>query len=161
MVEVYVGIGSNVDREKNIRGGLQALARRFGKLSLSPVYQCRAYGFHGDDFYNFCASFTTFKEIEQVLAEIKQIEYNFGRRCGEEKFSPRTLDVDLLLYGDVVNETYDIPRDDVSSYAFVIKPMSDMAPNLVHPKTGQTMKTIWDEFKGDKLCISPVQFEFE
>lgn len=161
MVEVYVGIGSNIDREKNIRGGLQALARQFGKLSLSPVYRCRAYGFHGDDFYNFCASFTTFKEIGQVLAEIKQIEYDFGRRRGEEKFSPRTLDIDLLLYGDLVNETYDIPREDVYSYAFVIKPMSDMAPTLIHPNTGQTMQAIWDEFTGDKLCISPVKFEFE
>lgn len=161
MVEVYVGIGSNIDREKNIRGGLQALARQFGKLSLSPVYRCRAYGFHGDDFYNFCASFTTFKEIGQVLAEIKQIEYDFGRHRGEEKFSPRTLDIDLLLYGDLVNETYDIPREDVYSYAFVIKPMSDMAPTLIHPNTGQTMQAIWDEFTGDKLCISPVKFEFE
>ncbi len=159
MVEVFVGIGSNVEREKNIRGGLQALAAKFGKLSLSPVYQCQAYGFDGDDFFNLVASFTTFKEIEQISTEIKQIEFDFGRSRGEEKFSPRTLDIDLLLYGDIVDQDYDVPRQDVSGYAFVIKPMVDMVPDLTHPQTGKTMQQIWDEFNGDKLSLKQITFE--
>ncbi len=159
MVKVYVGIGSNIEREQNIRGGLQALAQCFGKLYLSPVYQCKSVGFDGDDFFNLVASFLTHKEIDQVAKELKQIEYDFGRKREQSRFSPRTLDIDLLLYGDTVDETYDVPREDIVKYAFVLKPMHDMEPDLVHPENGKTIAEIWQAFTESDSGLTEVQFE--
>ncbi len=159
MVKVYVGIGSNIEREQNIRGGLQALAQCFGKLYLSPVYQCKSVGFEGDDFFNLVASFVTHKEIDEVAKELKQIEYDFGRKREQSRFSPRTLDIDLLLYGDTVDENYDVPREDIVKYAFVLKPMLDMEPQLVHPGNGQTIAEIWQDFAATDAELKQVQFE--
>lgn len=161
MVKVFVGIGSNIDREKNMRGGLHALAERFGKLMLSPVYQCRSIGFDGDDFYNMVASFITHKEIDEVAAELKEIEYDFGRRRNQARFSSRTLDIDLLLYGDTVDQNYDVPREDILKYAFVLKPMLDMEPALVHPETGRTIKEIWQSFPQHEVDLEEVNLDIE
>ncbi|MEQ8288192.1 MAG: 2-amino-4-hydroxy-6-hydroxymethyldihydropteridine diphosphokinase [Gammaproteobacteria bacterium] len=159
MVRVYVGVGSNVERENNIRGGLHALAERFGKLELSPIYQNTAVGFEGDDFYNLVAAFITHKEIDEVAAELKEIEYDFGRRRNETRFSPRTLDIDLLMYGDTVDSSHDVPREDITKYAFVLKPLFDMEPDLVHPQTGKTIAELWQEFPGEDAELQEVRLE--
>lgn len=159
MVKVYVGVGSNIDREKNIPAGLQALAQRFGKLFISPVYQCKSFGFEGDDFYNLVAAFITFKEIDDVIAEIKEIEYAFGRTRKEARYSSRTLDIDLLLYGDVVSEQYDVPRKDIQKYIFVLKPLYDLDPDLVHPLTGKTIADLWQGFDKSGYSLTEVNIE--
>lgn len=159
MVRVYVGIGSNVKREDNIRGGLHALAERFGKLVLSPIYQNTAVGFEGDDFYNLVAAFITYKDIDEVAAELKEIEYDFGRRRNETRFSPRTLDIDLLMYGDTVDSSHDVPREDIIKYAFVLKPLFDMEPGLVHPQTGKTIAEHWQAFQDEDVELQEVWLE--
>ncbi len=159
MVKVYVGIGSNIEREKNIRGGLNALAEKFGKLVLSPVYRCASVGFQGDDFYNMVAAFITHKEIEQVAAELKEIEFDFGRKRNETRFSSRTLDIDLLLYGDRVDSDFDIPREDIVKYAFVLKPMWDIEPQLLHPETGKTISELWQAFPSNEVDLQEVELE--
>ena len=159
MVKVYVGIGSNIDREKNIPGGLKALAERFGKLFISPVYQCKSFGFDGDDFFNLVAAFITFKEINDVIAEIKDIEYAFGRTRKETRYSSRTLDIDLLLYGDVVSEQFDVPRKDIEKYIFVLKPLYDLNPYLVHPVTGKTIADLWQGFDKTDHMLTEVNVE--
>lgn len=159
MVKVYVGIGSNIDRESNIRGGLQALAERFGKLLLSPVYQCKSVGFDGDDFYNLVAIFITHKEVDEVASDLKSIEYDFGRKRNETRFSSRTLDIDLLLYGDLVDSNYDVPREDITKYAFVLKPLFDMEPELVHPQVGKTVSELWQSFPKKDSKLKQVHLE--
>ncbi len=159
MVKVFVGIGSNIDREKNIKGGLQALARHFGALIISPVYQCESFGFVGDDFLNLVASFITFKEVDEVIDEIKQIEYEFGRTRKEAKYSSRTLDIDLLLYGDMISEKYDVPRDDINKYPFVLKPLFDIAPDLVHPQTGKSISGLWQAFDMSGYTLTEIDID--
>ena len=116
MTQVYLGIGSNIDRETNIHGGLNALKSRYGKLQTSPIYESRAYGFDGDDFYNLVVSFDTDRDVESLEKELREIEYQFGRQRNEERFSSRTLDIDLLLFGDLVCDKHELPRADITEY---------------------------------------------
>lgn len=149
-VQVYASIGSNVDRDKHLRAGLRALRETFGEASdwqLSPVYETAAVGFVGDNFYNLAIGFTTEYDPHSVAELFKQIENRHGRDRSQPKFSPRTLDIDLLLYGELIrhDEQLDIPRDEISKYAFVLAPLADIAPELIHPEIHKTMRELWHE----------------
>ena len=156
---VYIGVGSNIEREKNIRGGLAALARRYGALTLSPVYQARAIGFAGDDFFNLVAAFDTGKTVAELENDLCRIEFEHGRRREEDRFSARTLDLDLLLYGELVSGRHRVPRADITKYAFVLKPLFDLAPDLVHPQTGKRIREIWQAFDFEPDDIRRVDFD--
>lgn len=156
---VYVGVGSNIEREKNICGGLAALARRYGALTLSPVYQARAIGFAGDDFFNLVAAFDTDKTVAELENDLCQIELEHGRRREEDRFAARTLDLDLLLYGDLVSDQHRVPRADITKYAFVLKPLFDLAPDLVHPQTGRRIAEIWQAFDFEPDDIWRLDFD--
>ena len=156
---VYVGLGSNIEREKNIRGGLAALTRRYGALTLSPVYEARAIGFAGDDFFNLVAAFDTGKTVAELENDLCRIESEHGRRREEDRFSARTLDLDLLLYGELVSGRHRVPRADITKYAFVLKPLFDLAPDLVHPQTGKSIAEIWQAFDFEPDDIRRIDFD--
>ncbi len=147
---VYVGIGSNIDQEKYIRLAVQYLRKSFGEhchLLLSPVYKTQAVGFDGDDFFNLVACFFTSLSPFDVEKKLKEIEHQNGRRRDQEKFSARTLDIDLLLYDqEIINSNgISIPRDEIEKYAFVLSPLADLTPNLIHPQTQKTVLEMWQE----------------
>ncbi|MCU7939537.1 MAG: 2-amino-4-hydroxy-6-hydroxymethyldihydropteridine diphosphokinase [gamma proteobacterium symbiont of Bathyaustriella thionipta] len=149
---VYVGIGSNIEQEKHIRLAVQSLQNAFGEqchLLLSPVYKTQAIGFDGDDFLNLVASFLTNLSAVEVEQKLKEIEHHNGRRRGQEKFSARTLDIDLLLYDQAIidNNGISVPRDEIEKYAFVLAPLVDLAPDLIHPQTRQTMSKMWQQLR--------------
>jgi len=147
MPEIFVGIGSNVEPERNIRAGIKLLRERFGELKVSPVYRNPAVGFDGDDFFNLAAQFQSGLDFDQIHTALEQIEFACGRVRGGPRYAPRTLDIDLLLYGDVVHDTAPVlPRKDVLRYAFVLKPLADIAPAHRHPVTGSTFAEHWAEF---------------
>ncbi len=152
---VYVGIGSNIERKKNIWSGLKALQIRYGKIAISPIYETRAIGLDGD-FFNLVAGFNTRHDIGRLEKELHLIEFEHGRHKNETRFCSRTLDIDLLLYGNLVSLQYKVPREDITRYAFVIKPLLELAPDLVHPVTGKTIAEIWNEFKCDQNDIKRV-----
>jgi len=149
MARVYVSIGTNVDRRQNMLSCLAALRDRFGDLVMSPVYENRAVGFEGDNFYNMVVAFETREDVHQLTPLFRQIESNHGRVRGGEKFSSRTLDVDLLLYDNLVLKTagLDVPRHEITKYAFVLRPLSDMAPELLHPELNESMARLWQAFE--------------
>ncbi len=147
---VYVGIGSNIEQEKYIRLAVQCLKESFGEhcnLLLSPVYKTQAVGFDGDDFFNLVASFSTDLSPVDVEKALKKIEHENGRRRDQEKFSARTLDIDLLLYDQEIIDSHGIsvPRDEIEKYAFVLSPLADLNPELIHPQTKQTVLEMWEE----------------
>lgn len=146
--EVYVAAGSNVDPERHLMDGLRALAETFGVLRLSPVYRNAPVGFDGDDFLNMVVGFHTDSAIGAVAAELERIEAQAGRVRGEEKFGPRTLDLDLLLFGDAVTESdgVQVPRDEIVRYAFVLRPLADIAGDRVHPVEARTFAELWSGF---------------
>lgn len=162
-VRVYVGVGSNIDPERHLREALRELERRFGPLSRSSVYRTSAVGFEGDDFLNLVVSFRTALSAAELVAELDRIEGSAGRRREAERFAPRTLDLDLLMYADTIDEDpgLRLPREDIVRYAFVLGPLAELEPDLVHPVSGETMRELWERFEeGDqpirKLAVSPV-----
>ena len=155
MPRVYVGIGSNIDPGKNVRQGIRALQERFGNLIISPVYESEPVGCTGDNFYNLVAGFDSHETCEAVAAAVYDIEAGFGRSRAHARLLPRALDLDLLLYGDQVIETenFRLPRQDILDYAFVLKPLADVAGDQVHPVAGRSYGDLWSSFNhpGQKL----------
>jgi len=162
MPRVFVGIGSNVEREASIRAGVADLRAHYGEIALSSVYESEAVGFKGDPFYNLVAAFDTAEPIDTVVDVLSAIEDRNGRRRGREKFAPRTLDLDLLLYGDAIVATgrYHVPRDEILRYAFVLWPLAEIAPDRVHPETGERYAQLWERFDKSGPPLRPVAFEW-
>lgn len=151
MPRIYVSIGSNIDRETNIRGALEALRQVFGDIERSSVYESEAVGFEGDAFYNLVAGFDTELSVEELKAEFDRLEKQFGRTAQSRRFAPRTLDLDLLLYGDMIDTTgkLDIPRKEITEYAFVLLPLVEVAGDRRHPLTGERFRDLWERFPKD------------
>ena len=155
LVEVYVSAGSNIEPEKNLRVACGELEELFGPLSQSSVYRTKAIGFDGDDFLNMVLSFSTRMFLDDIMAELERIQILSGRKPSAPPFSPRTLDLDLLLYGQQVVDSSKIslPRADITKYAFVLGPMAELAPRLRHPRSGKTMRELWAAFDRRKQPI--------
>lgn len=159
MPEVFVGAGSNDSAEMHLARGVALLVEHYGDVSCSPVYRNPAVGFDGDDFLNFVIRLSTDESMAQVMARLRTIEDCCGRTRDGAKFSPRTLDFDLLLYGDVVSEdpAVDVPRDEILKYPFVLKPLADLVPEHRHPLTRQTYSTLWAAMaKAGPVELTPV-----
>lgn len=160
MEKVYIGIGSNVDRERNIRTGISELRGHFGELTLSPVYESQAVGFDGDNFYNLVAGFDTALTPEQLLEELHAIEALCHRVRVGSRYGSRTLDLDLLLYGGLIHRAgrWRVPRDEITRFAFVLKPLTDIAAEVVHPVLQIKMAELWEGFNGPEQILWVVQF---
>ena len=148
MATVYVGLGSNIDPEANLHLGIRELRDRYGELQVSAVYRSEAVGFEGDDFLNLVASFESEASPRAICEEIELIHNLAGRERDGGKWDSRTLDIDLLLYNDLVvdERPVRVPREDILEYSFVLRPLAELAPDLVHPVTGKTMLEHWQEF---------------
>ncbi|RMD77927.1 MAG: 2-amino-4-hydroxy-6-hydroxymethyldihydropteridine diphosphokinase [Gammaproteobacteria bacterium] len=148
-VPVYVSVGSNVDRERHVRGAVAGLRRRYGPCRLSSVYETEAVGFRGAPFYNLAVGFRTTEPVEAVAASLRELEAAAGRRREGPRFGPRTLDLDLLLYGGLVREGpgLRLPRPEILEQAFVLAPLAELAPALVHPLAGRTLAELWEAMR--------------
>ena len=156
MTDVYLGLGSNLEPRANLVLAVRELGRRFELVRLSPVYRNAAVGFAGADFLNAVACIRTDDPPADIVAELEAIHDLAGRQREDDSFVSRTLDIDLLLYGDAVIEDSRVPRADVLDYGFVLRPLADIAPDLVHPVTGRTIAAHWAEFDQD---ASPLHAE--
>lgn len=156
MARVYVALGSNVEPERHIAMAVQAMRGRFGTLTLSPIYRNKAIGFEGEDFLNAVAGFDSTLGISELKAALDQIERDCGRERGAARFAPRTLDLDLLLYGDKLDSAAKLPRAEILKYSFMLKPLADIAAGERHPETGRSYAEHWAEFGGEGGELSPV-----
>ncbi len=157
-VDVYVSAGSNVDPEHNLRLACRELARRFGPLAISGVYRNPPVGFAGDDFLNLVLRFRTADPPVAVVAELERLHVLAGRVRGTARFAPRTLDLDLLLYGDAIipEHAIRVPREDILKYGFVLGPLAELAPDLRHPVAGETMARLWANFDQQQFPLQRV-----
>jgi 2-amino-4-hydroxy-6-hydroxymethyldihydropteridine diphosphokinase len=162
MARVYLSIGSNIEREKNIRGGVADLERVFGEVILSRVYESESVGFEGDNFYNLVAAIETEMPVEEVSRVLHQIEAEHGRTREGPRFSSRTLDIDLLTYDDLVTNDngLQLPRDEITKNAFVLWPLAEIAPEEQHPLLKQSYAEMWDNFDKEKQALWPVAFQW-
>ena len=148
MPTVFLGLGSNINPQENLGRALKDLEIRFGELESSSVYRSAAYGFDGDDFLNMVVRIETELQPTEVHAEIELIQRAAGRDRISRGYSSRTLDIDLLLFDDlIINEPpIRVPRSDVLRFGFVLGPLAEIAPELLHPETNLSLRVHWDQF---------------
>ena len=148
MPEVFVAAGSNVEPERHLALAAALLERAFGRVRFSPWYRNKAVGFQGDDFINFVVGFTTELPVETVVAKLREIETACGRPRDAPKWAPRTMDLDILLYGDLVRDEprLRLPRPDLLKRPYMLGPLADIAPELLHPTAGASIAELWQRF---------------
>lgn len=152
MVEIAVSLGSNINREYNICASAREIRRRHPGCVFSPVFSSAAVGFEGPPFLNLVAVFESDAKIDAVISELREIEDQLGRQRVEDQMTSRTIDLDLLLYGDLVfyDQGIDVPRSEILEYAHVLKPLSLVMPDACHPVTGQRYADLWAAMSIDK-----------
>jgi len=162
MATIYISLGSNINREENTRAGIVALKQAFGDLTMSSVYESEAVGFDGDAFYNMviaCEVSTPVHDTNQILRDIEDAN---GRDRSGPKFSSRTLDLDLLLYDDLILDEngLKLPRGEILNNAFVLWPLAEIAPQLIHPEVDASYAELWAAFDKSKEALYPIDFVF-
>ena len=160
MARVYLSLGSNLEPLRYLRAALDELRVRFGALTVSPAYRSRSVGFDGADFVNLAVGLDTDLSPEALNAWLHALEDRHGRRRDVPRYSDRTLDVDIVLYDDLVLQGeghLELPRKELR-HAFVLRPIADIAPQLKHPVTGETMAALWSAFPADSepLVVEPL-----
>jgi 2-amino-4-hydroxy-6-hydroxymethyldihydropteridine diphosphokinase len=155
MAEVYVAAGSNVEPERNLARALDELQQAFGDLTVSPAYRNPAVGFAGADFINLVVRFSSAASPRQVKQTLERIEELCGRPRNAPKWGPRTMDLDVLMYDQLVSDEPGLllPRPDLLRRAFMLKPLADLAPGLRHPTQQRTIGELWSQFAGDYSLV--------
>jgi 2-amino-4-hydroxy-6-hydroxymethyldihydropteridine diphosphokinase len=155
MADVYVAVGGNVEPLKYLDRALTLLEQDFGALRISPAYRNPAVGFKGADFINLVVGFATSLSAADVRERLRSIETACDRPRDAPKWAPRTMDLDLLMYGEEVSDTPGLmlPRPDLVRRAYMLKPLADIAPDLVHPALGKTMAELWEAFGPDHELV--------
>ena len=148
---LHLNIGSNVDRRKNIRLALGQLEYFFDKMKISSLFESPSEGFEGKDFFNIGVNVETSKKISEVLDILHQIEDSLGRNRLQPKFSSRIIDLDLVIYDNIIDEKFNIPRKDIFKYAFVLAPLLELNPDGIHPEKGVSYLELWEDFESNKV----------
>ena len=159
LTQVYLGLGSNIERESHLRAGLDALASFLTDVRCSPVFESQPVGIKSGPFFNLVVSAYTDLPLMELDRRLKFIEADNGRYAPDRKGLP--LDIDVLLYGDLVGN-FDglvLPRAEILKNAFVLWPLSLMAPERVHPEVGKTLAELWRDAQIDQV-LAPVGFEW-
>ncbi|MDH0730287.1 2-amino-4-hydroxy-6-hydroxymethyldihydropteridine diphosphokinase [Pseudomonas sichuanensis] len=156
---VYLGLGSNIDRERHLCAGLDALAGMLSGMQCSAVFESQAVGIKSGPFYNLVVRGQTELPLLEFDRRLKFIEAENGRYAPDRKGLP--LDIDVLMYGDL-HGTFDglvLPRAEILKNAFVLWPLSLLAPALMHPGAGKSMAQLWHEASIEQV-LAPVPFEW-
>jgi 2-amino-4-hydroxy-6-hydroxymethyldihydropteridine diphosphokinase len=148
MSDVYVAAGSNVRPESYLPRAVKLMEEQFKPLRVSPAYRNRAVGFEGSDFINLVVGFSTVLPFAGVRERLQQIEAACDREPNAPKWAPRSMDLDVLLFGDLISNEPGliVPRPDLLKRAYMLKPLFDIAPDVVHPTLEKTIAELWAEF---------------
>ena len=162
MASVYLGVGSNIERERYITAGLDALRGLFGEFALSSVYDSSAIGFDGQPFLNLVAAVETDLGVGELARQLRHIEVEHGRPANATRFSARQLDIDILLYDEQVGiiEGVELPRGEILENAFVLCPLAELVPDLRHPVLGETYAKLWQAYDKGAQSLQKVAFEW-
>ena len=161
MATVYVSIGSNINREHHVTESLKALNHRFAPLQISQFYDCEPVGFIGDNFLNLVVGFECDLTIAEFSKALHEIESDNGRQRETKEYAARTMDIDILLYGDLVGiiDGVELPRGEITEYAFVLRPLVDLAATAHHPILNTSYQQLWNNFDQSRQKTNSIPFE--
>jgi 2-amino-4-hydroxy-6-hydroxymethyldihydropteridine diphosphokinase len=159
---VFVAAGSNIEPLANLRRALDELVPHYPRLRCSRAYRNRAVGFVGDDFVNLVLGFETGDDVHRVVSHLHAAEAACGRERDAPRWAPRAMDLDVLLYGGLVCDEpgLKLPRPDLVRRAYMLGPMAELAPDLIHPVLGLTMRDLWAAFDRGAHGLQPVEFDW-
>ncbi len=162
MSRYYLSLGSNTNRYLNLTAALDALQRNYGEIVLSPMYESASVGFVGDPFLNNVVAIQTDTPLPELAAQLKQIEADNGRVRNGEKFSGRTLDIDILTCDSCcgVFAGITLPREEILFNAYVLKPLADIAGDEIHPAVGQSYRQLWQAYNHASQPLQAVPFRW-
>jgi 2-amino-4-hydroxy-6-hydroxymethyldihydropteridine diphosphokinase len=160
-VTVGVSGGSNIAPETNLALAAREIRARFPDARFSHCYRNKAVGFDGPDFINFAVVFTTSLPVDAVNDELERIEALCGRPPGAKRWEPRAMDLDILLYGDLVGQVagLTLPRPSLLEWNFMLRPMAEIAPMLVHPVEQRSLAQLWVGFGREENPLLPVDLD--
>lgn len=158
MGRACLSLGGNLEPERHLAAAIGALRARFPGAVVSRVYRTRAVGFDGADFLNAAAVIDSDLDAHALDAWLHALEDAHGRDRSGPRFGDRTLDLDLVLYDDLVLEGPDhlrLPRPELR-HAFVLRPLAEIAPEIVEPLSGRTLAELWAESPERDTPMAPV-----
>lgn len=163
MTVVYLSLGSNVNRHAHIVAGLNALQKLSPELTLSPVYESKSVGFDGSNFFNMVVGISTMLTLVKLSETLKKIEDDNGRFRAGPKFSPRTLDIDILTYGNFVGieSGIELPRAEITQNAFVLLPLAEIAATELHPELHISYGQLWADYEKNSQLLWKIDFEWQ
>ena len=156
MARVYLSLGSNVEPQRYLRAAVDELRQRFGALAVSPAYRSKAVGFEGAEFVNLAVGLDTDLSPTALNEWLHAQEDRHGRRRDVPRYADRTLDLDIVFYDDLIIEGpghLQIPRNELQ-FAFVLRPVADIAPDFRHPLSGESMAELWRKFPAESEPMS-------
>ena len=166
MPVLSLSLGSNIDAASNLRKAVAALRADFDNLRCSTVYESEALGFTGDNFLNLVVAAVTDKSLAAVLDYLKQLEDSLGRDRSQPRFSPRSIDLDILTYSDEDGEHSGsdcgivLPRPEITRNAFVLRPLAELLPAQIHSGAGVSFSHLWADFDKPSQRLWPVVFDW-
>lgn len=160
MITTYIGVGSNIQRRKHIAAAIDELSGIGEQLRLSTIFECEAVGFDSQAFYNLVVEMKTPLSLAEFAKQLRTIEQKLGRADNASKFESRTLDLDIILFGEQVSASYpELPRSDIFHYAFVLEPLYELCPQRVIPADGRNIAQIRQQTNFD-TTLTPVPLWF-
>lgn len=167
--QVYLGIGSNLNREQALRFAVTQLKPLFKDVKISPVYESKAIRAAEPDYFNMTMGGSVDLSLDELYQKLKQIETDAGTELmmynGTNFGLKRRVDIDILVYGNTVCTTpCKLPRHDIQDYPFVTFPMNDIAPELVHPILGLSVNELYEQMLPhipEERKVNKVDFDFD
>ena len=157
MVRAFIGLGSNIEPAENVQKALRLLASQVRIMEISNVYSTEAEGRPDQpSYYNCVVEIETDippEELKQTM--LRKIELDLGRKRTEDKFAPRTIDLDLIIYGDLVQNTGGLilPDPQITTRPFLAIPLFELEPNLILSGINLAIKDVAARLKGEKMKL--------
>lgn len=158
-----LSVGSNIDATNNIRSAISELAKEFGKLHCSNVFESESVGFFGDNFLNLVVIIEASGSLADISKYLKSLEDRLGRDRSAPRFSGRKIDIDILTYGDSDGAECGItlPRPEITRNAFVLQPLAELLPFQFHGDSGNTFGELWESFDKERQRLWVVPFDWQ